>query len=99
MNEKRALSWNEFINSGFDGEPYKFIDEEGTFDATVDMKRWGKKADSMMAYFTLDDGRKIIAFSWKNSDYLGLGEISVGSAVTLTFSKNSKGYIYLKSVE
>ena len=28
--EKRALSWQEFLNSGFDGRDYNFPDFEGT---------------------------------------------------------------------
>ena len=30
-NEKRALSWREFVESGFDGREYQFPDFEGTF--------------------------------------------------------------------
>ena len=29
-NEKRALSWREFVESGFDGREYQFPDFEGT---------------------------------------------------------------------
>ena len=28
-NEKRALSWREFVESGFDGREYQFPDFEG----------------------------------------------------------------------
>ena len=33
--EKRALSWREFVESGFDGREYQFPDFEGTFAATI----------------------------------------------------------------
>ena len=33
--EKRALSWQEFVDSGFDGRDYEFPDFEGTFEATI----------------------------------------------------------------
>ncbi len=96
---KRALTWNQFIDSGFDGKPYNFIDSEGVFNATVDMKRWGKRHNSMMVYFTLEDNRKIIAFAWASNNYLGLADIPVGALVTLNFERNSKGYLGLKSVD
>ena len=41
-NEKRALSWREFVESGFDGREYQFPDFEGTFAATIACKRWNK---------------------------------------------------------
>lgn len=33
--EKRALSWQEFLDSGFDGRDYNFPDFEGTFEAEM----------------------------------------------------------------
>ncbi len=41
-NEKRALSWREFVESGFDGREYQFPDFEGTFAATIACKRWDR---------------------------------------------------------
>lgn len=38
--EKRALSWQEFVDSGFDGRDYEFPDFEGTYEATIACKRW-----------------------------------------------------------
>ena len=38
--EKRALSWQEFVDSGFDGRDYQFPDFEGTYEATIACKRW-----------------------------------------------------------
>ena len=42
--EKRALSWQEFLDSGFDGRDYSFPDFEGTFEAEMVCKRWDKNS-------------------------------------------------------
>lgn len=42
--EKRALSWQEFLGSGFDGRDYNFPDFEGTFEAEMVCKRWDKNS-------------------------------------------------------
>ena len=62
-NEKRALSWREFVESGFDGREYQFPDFEGTFAATIACKRWNK-SKNLLVYLDLDDGRKIITATW-----------------------------------
>ena len=94
--EKRALSWNEFVGSGFDGRDYKYPDFEGDFIARMDCKRWGSKKN-LIAYFTLRDGRKIIAVAWAERNYMGLADIPAGSYVRLTFGISAKGSAYLKS--
>ena len=48
-NEKRALSWREFVESGFDGREYQFPDFEGTFAATIACKRWDRNKN-LLAY-------------------------------------------------
>ena len=40
--EKRAYSWRQFVESGFDGRDYKFPTFEGTYTATIACKRWDK---------------------------------------------------------
>jgi hypothetical protein len=50
--EKRALSWQEFLDSGFDGRDYQFPDFEGTFEATMACKRWDKNSN-LLAYLDL----------------------------------------------
>lgn len=59
--EKRALSWQEFLDSGFDGRDYSFPDFEGTFEAEMVCKRWDKNS-KLLVYLDFDDGRKIITF-------------------------------------
>ncbi len=52
-NEKRALSWREFVESGFDGREYQFPDFEGTFAATIACKRWDRNKN-LLAYLVTD---------------------------------------------
>ena len=48
MFEKRELSKARFAQSGYDTNVYRFIETEGTFTATMDLKVWG---DSMLKNF------------------------------------------------
>ncbi len=96
-NDKRAMTWNEFVRSGFDGKEYKYPDFEGDVLATLDCKRWGS-GNNIIAYFTLYDGRKILTSAWNERNYLGLAEIPAGSKVKLTFRKSAKGATYLRGV-
>lgn len=73
-NEKRALSWREFVKSGFDGREYQFPDFEGTFAATTACKRWDRNKN-LLAYLDFDDGRKIMTSAWSEKNYLGLADI------------------------
>lgn len=57
--EKRALSWREFVESGFDGREYQFPDFKGTFAATIACKRWDRNKN-LLVYLDFDDGRKIM---------------------------------------
>ena len=99
MEEKKALSNRQFVQSEFSIKPYELMDEEGTFFAMLDFKRWGKKLN-LLSYFTLDDGRKIFASSWQREGYLGLPDIRLGSRVELTFKRPKKtGIAYLKSAK
>ena len=56
-NEKRALSWQEFLDSGFDGRDYNFPDFEGTFEAEMVCKRWDKNS-KLLVYLDFDDGER-----------------------------------------
>ena len=96
--ENKILTWSEFRNSGFDDSPYIFMEDEGTFEATFDLKRWGKKKNSALAYFTLTDGRKIIAYTWLSTDYLGIKNIAPGTKVLVTYKRNSNDYNCLTKI-
>ena len=96
--EKRALSWAEFMESGFDDRNYRFPDFEGTFDATIAGKRWGK-SKCLIVYLDLADGRKIMTSAWNERNYLGLADMPLNSPVTVTFVRSQKGAVYLRRAE
>lgn len=96
MAEKRALSRHQFAESGFDASGYAFNEIPGLHSAVIDCKRWGKH--KLVTYFTFDDGRKVVAPTWPNSNYLGLAELPVGTKVELDFQHTRTGKLNLKGV-
>lgn len=96
MAEKKALSRRQFAESGFDTTGYAFNEEPGLHTAVIDCKRWGKS--KLVTYFTFDDGRKVVAPTWPNSNYLGLAELPVGTKVALDFQYTRTGKLNLKGV-
>jgi hypothetical protein len=97
-NEKRALSWQEFVDSGFDGRDYKFPDFEGTYEASIACKRWDKNRN-LLAYLDFNDGRKIMTSAWSEKNYLGLADIPLNTHVRVSFQRSAKGISYLRTVE
>ena len=96
MAEKRALSRHQFAESGFDTSGYAFNEIPGLHTAIIDCKRWGKH--KLVTYFTFDDGRKVVAPTWPNSNYLRLAELPIGSKVELDFQHTRTGKLNLKGV-
>ena len=84
------------FNVNFDD--YCFCEEEGTFKAVLDFARYGKKKN-VIAYFTFEDGRKIMACAWNNMSYLGLNRIPIGTELCLTFTKKKSDSCYLRNVD
>lgn len=95
--EPRAYSKQQFKSLDFNAKAYSIIDTEGEFVATLDCKCWGKN-HYLLAYFSFEDGRKIVAGAWQWEHYLGLAEMPFGSKVLLRFEPASTGKIYLKQV-
>ena len=85
MEKVRALSKAQLSQSEFDIRSYHFITETGTFTAYLDFKVWGKRC--LECFFTFADGRKIVACTFPEADYLGLADIPVGSNLKLTFEE------------
>lgn len=94
---KYVMGRLDFIDSDYDMHDYLFMTEEGEFEATIDLKRWGKSG-YVINYFTLSDGRKIVANTWWNNDYLGTAYMPNGTKVVLAFKKTKSGFVALKSV-
>lgn len=86
--EEKGVCVNEYLTN----------EHEGVFKARLDCKRWGKKRN-VFAYFTFEDGSKIMVAAWQNTGYLGIPEIEEGAMLTLTFEKAKNGISYLRKVE
>ena len=98
MIDKRGLSKEQFAQSGYDTSAYRFIETDGVFPATLDLKVWG---DSMLKNFlTLADGRKIIACTFHRENYMGMADIPMGSVLEVTFKKVARsGKVYIREVK
>lgn len=95
----------QFLNSGLDGlienENYQWITTEGTFRGRLDYKHWGRNGNTIMSYFTLDDGRKIKIMTWHQiygGCDLGLDKIDIGTSLFLTFTKSSNNKMQLRNI-
>lgn len=78
-------------------DDYSFMDTEGTYLGILDFKLSGKK-QNIIAYFTLENGKKIIAVAYKDNDYHGLNDVELDETVRLTFVKSQSGRIRLSEV-
>lgn len=79
-------------------DTYSASQTAGVVKARLDGKLWGKKRN-ILAYFTLEDGGKIMAAAWQNTDYLGIPDIEEGAVLQLTFERSKGGTSYLRKVE
>ena len=82
----KAYSFRQMQDAGIRVDNYKANEREGVFIATLDVKRWGK-GRNILAYFTFEDGSKIMAAAWHNTAYLGLPDIEEGAHLKLTFKE------------
>ena len=73
----KVYSFRQMQDAGIRVDNYKANEREGVFIATLDVKRWGK-GRNILAYFTFEDGSKIMAAAWQNTGYLGLPDIEEG---------------------
>ncbi len=94
----RAYSLKQMRDLGICVDDYKTNEKDGTFTARLDYKRWGKNCN-VLAYFTFEDGSKVMASAWQNTGYLGIPEIKEGTMVMLTFETAKNGIAYLRKVE
>ena len=81
-----------------DFRDYSFMDEEGEFNGRLDSKHFGKSNNNIIANITLTGGRKITAVAYRDTEYLGLKDIEVGSDVIMTFEKSRNGRIRLAEI-
>ena len=90
-------SLRQMQDSGICVDDYKTNERDGVFKARLDCKRWSKKRN-ILAYFTFEDGSKVMASAWQNTGYLGIPEMEEGTMLTLTFEKAKNGTSYLRKI-
>lgn len=76
---------------------YEFNSEEGVFECLY-VGRWMNKDNNLVCCFDFDDGRKIRAMAWENTEYYNLDKIVLGVRLKLEFKKSSSGKNYLRKV-
>ena len=59
---KKAYSWREITEMGFQVTDYEFPTEPGIVNATLVMKRWGN--NNLVCYFEGDEGEKFKLCAW-----------------------------------
>ena len=91
-------SLRQLKEKGIYVDEYLTNERDGVFKARLGCKRWGKNRN-ILAYFTFEDGSKIMAAAWRNTGYLGIPEIEEGAMLTLTFERAKNGISYLRKVE
>ena len=91
-------SLRQLEEKGIYVDEYLTNERDGVFKARLDCKCWGKKRN-VLAYFTFEDGSKIMAAAWQNTGYLGIPEIEEGAMLTLIFERAKNGISYLRKVE
>lgn len=77
---------------------FGFLDEEGTFPCILAGKKC-TKFGTLICYFVLDDGRRICAMAWEDTDYYGLDRIRPGTRLDITFRRSRAGKNYLRGAE
>ena len=93
-----AMTWEEFVESKFDGRDYQFPDFDGKFMATIACKRWNQKGN-MLVYLDGDDGRKIITSARPKDGFCGLDEMPVGTKICAVFGESNLGNFFLRTAE
>ena len=91
-------SLRQLEEKGICVDEYLTNERDGVFKARLDCKRWGKKRN-ILAYFTFEDGSKVMASAWQNTGYLGIPEIEEGARLMLTFERAKNGISYLRKIE
>ena len=76
-------------------DDYEFIQEEGSFDCTY-VGRWMNKDDNLVCCFDFDDGSKVRAMAWQNTNYYRLDKIPLGTRLCLEFRQSGSGRNYLR---
>ena len=96
--EDKVYSRAELRQMNLDTSEYRFLDEDGTFYATLFLKAEAREG-MLRAFFDFEDGRKIITpiFWWQKRQ--GLWELPIGTRLRLHYAFSAKGGTYLTNAE
>lgn len=98
MNSTKVFSQTEMREMMIDTSDYFFMDEDGEFTGTLEMKA-AARSGMLRVFLRLSDERKIITpvFWWQG--YLGFYEMEIGTKLRLFYSESSQKKIFLERVE
>ncbi len=96
--EDKIYSRAELRQMDLDTSEYCFLNEEGTFYATLFLKAEAREG-MLRAFFDFEDGRKIITpiFWWQKRQ--GMWELPIGTHLRLHYAFSAKGGTYLTNAE
>ena len=97
--ENRTYTQDELEHFGIMTIGYELNLEPGTFLARFDLRASVRNRSDLRVFFTFDDGRKVIASVKWFQQHLGFHDIPIGAQVLLTYTRNSKGNVYLTKAE
>lgn len=99
VREDMVLSCEQMRQLNVQTGEYQFMDTEGVYNGRLELRAYGNSRN-LRLFFTLDDGRKVIALAfWWKDNYLGFLDIPNGTYLKLCFEKNEKGIINLEEAE
>lgn len=99
FEDSRAMSWDQFVKSGFDGRDYKFPDFEGDCCSSPSPASDGNKNHNLLVYLDTKDGRKFITAARGKDNFYGLADLPVGTRVLVTFGASDQGNFFLRGAE
>ena len=104
---RRAYTWRQITEMGFDVTGYDFPTEPRIVNATLVMKRWGN--NNLVCYFESDEGEKFKLCAWwsqyENRSYrprdsdIDFSEVELGTRFNLEYGISEKGRAIFISAE
>ena len=97
--ENRTYTQDELERFGIMTGEYKLNLEPGAYFARFDLRATVHSGSDLRVFFTFEDGSKVLAVVKWFSQFLGFYEIPIGAPVLLTYTRNSKGNVFLTKAE
>lgn len=97
--ENRTYTQDELERFGIMTGKYKLNLEPGSYLARFDLRATVRSSSDLRVFFTFEDGSKVLAVVKWFSQFLGFYEIPIGAQVLLSYTRNSKGNVFLTKAE